>query len=199
MQLPKHLIMWIDHDLLKQLNSFTRQLIDKVTEVMGTLATTIDSFFSKFTLMEITSPLTFNGEYVSMANARRSSFSDPSSLTARAKNLSSGGPEVNQIFERGIMIEALKSWLELIPLCPPKGVPTKDIINIITKHLFSGHDGIKLSAIETLERLILAGENVSFYDEETSEKYMGLWVINAVLESGFKLIDNVLCFLFLTF
>jgi hypothetical protein len=159
-------------------------MVDRVNDIMGVL---LDPF-SKLSFIELVNPATFSNSMNPTASnsSRRSSFSDPSVLSARAKNLTVV-PEPLHLSDRLISMELLKSWFDLIPICRPVGLQTKEILSLISRHIFSALDWIKDASANALVRLVKIGKNApDCWTEQCIKQDFGFWVIENVFELGRK-------------
>lgn len=140
----------ISHHSYAKLSGSIRSILDKANEVMGSLGPILESSFSKSSISELisgsqysTAPMTPNA-----MSSRRSSFSD-----STGSMYLSGPADMKQTGERPMILEMLKTWMDLIPTASPTGMSPQSVIALIARQVFSGHDYIRDSALKALLRM----------------------------------------------
>ena len=180
--------MIITPNFYSKLSSSTRQILDRVNEVMGMVGSSLEAYFSKLALMETL----FLSQAPSLGtpnagSSRRSSFSDPASSL-----LSNSASDLRQVPDRVVNLELMKVWLDLIPICSPVGMSPRAILVLISKQVFCGRESVRESAICALERISLIGNDKSeFWNLDRWNQA----VIDVAMETWLGIVSDNMVFL----
>ena len=177
----------ISTQFYNKMSSSTRVPLDRMNEVMGNIGPILETYFNKVSLLEILHP--FNMMPAGGPNAgasRRSSLSEPPTFGS--------GTDYKMIADRTLMLDMLKTWLDLIPICSPASLSPHHIIVITVKHVFSGHSGIRDAAVSALERIASIKDEVSEFWKINGDVRWPEFVLDTLIQQGMLLLsENMVC------
>lgn len=193
----------ITRPFLCKMNSTTKEMVEKLNEVMSLVGSMLETYFRKIPILELVNH-TANASLSSPYSNSNYAGGTISSITSLASNRSSLAEQSlsslslidfrsnpNSV-DRSFMHDLWKIWIEAIPISSPSSMNPKSIISFVTLGVFSGKISLHDSALLCLERIsrIKSTHISDFWVLEDSN--WREYVIENFLDSAYRcLIENM--------